>query len=200
MQEVHTIATDKIILSFTEIRDRYIITANVKNQAKSDSINGFTIVELLIVIVVIGILAAITIVAYNGLQDRGKYSLMQSDLKSITKALELYKVDNGNYPNTIGQAGCTNNWCGWDQVTGDSFIIGVSPKYVAKLPQLPTANASNDTYLYQSNGADYQLIRYRAAALGGLSTAEMTNNPLLATTDGYNGLAWGYRTYTASWW
>jgi general secretion pathway protein G len=161
---------------------------------------GFTIVELLIVIVVIGILAAITIVAYTGMQDRAKFSLMQSDLKSITKALELYKVDNGSYPNTIGQAGCTSNWCGWDQVTGDSFITGVSPKYTAKLPQLPTANANNDTYLYQSNGADYQLLRYKGASAGGLSQVEMTNNPLLATTDGYNGLAWGYRTYTASWW
>ena len=59
---------------------------------------GFTIVELLIVIVVIAILAAITIVAYNGIQNRANDTAIQNDLKSIAQKLELYKVDNGIYP------------------------------------------------------------------------------------------------------
>ncbi len=50
---------------------------------------GFTIVELLIVIVVIGILAAITIVAFNGVQQRAKDSRMQSEAKTLLKAGEL---------------------------------------------------------------------------------------------------------------
>ncbi|MNY26595.1 Type II secretion system protein G precursor [compost metagenome] len=157
---------------------------------------GFTIVELLIVIVIIGILAAISAVTYAGAQDRAKYSSMQSDLQAINKALVLYKVDNGNYPSTIGQTGCTSNWCGWDQVVGDSFIIGLSPKYLKSLPQLPTANVNNDTYLYQSNGTDYQLIRFKPA---GLTAAEMSNTALLLTGSGYDGIAWGYKT-NANWW
>jgi general secretion pathway protein G len=59
---------------------------------------GFTIVELLIVIVVIAILAAITVVAYNGIQNRANDTTIQSDLQNIAKKLELYKVDNGVYP------------------------------------------------------------------------------------------------------
>ena len=59
---------------------------------------GFTIVELLIVIVVIGILAAITIVAYNGIQQRGRDSQRLSDVKTIAKALELYYADEGRFP------------------------------------------------------------------------------------------------------
>jgi len=64
---------------------------------------------------------------------------------------------------------------------------------------MPAANAANDSYLYQSNGVDYQLLRYKA---DGLPAIEMQNNPLLATTQGYNGLAWGYRTTdpSAGWW
>ena len=59
---------------------------------------GFTIVELLIVIVVIAILAAITIVAYNGIQGRAYSSAVQYDLNAIAKNLEIYKLDNGTYP------------------------------------------------------------------------------------------------------
>lgn len=47
---------------------------------------GFTIVELLIVIVVIAILAAISIVAYNGIQERAKMAKKEADMSSISRA------------------------------------------------------------------------------------------------------------------
>lgn len=62
------------------------------------SSSGFTLVELLIVIVVIAILAAISVVAYRGVQNRAHDSRRLSDLTAITKALELYKSEIGNYP------------------------------------------------------------------------------------------------------
>lgn len=75
---------------------------------------GFTIVELLIVIVVIGILAAITIVAFNGVQSRARDTQRKSDLAQLAKAIHYYAADKGDYV----EAGCGNGtgsgWLGSD--------------------------------------------------------------------------------------
>ena len=60
--------------------------------------NGFTIVELLVVIVVIGILAAITIVSYSGITQRANEAVLQSDLDNASKILKMYQVDYGSFP------------------------------------------------------------------------------------------------------
>lgn len=68
--------------------------------------SGFTIVELLIVIVVIAILAAISIVAYNGIQARAYDSIVQSDLANVAKQVELYRVssETNAYPQSYHTA------------------------------------------------------------------------------------------------
>jgi prepilin-type N-terminal cleavage/methylation domain-containing protein len=65
--------------------------------------SGFTIVELLIVIVVIGILATITIVAYNGIQERARVSSVSSALSQAAKKVAVWQVDNVSASPT-----CTN--------------------------------------------------------------------------------------------
>jgi len=75
---------------------------------------GFTIVELLIVIVVIAILAAISIVSYNGIQQRARDTSRKNDVAAIAKALHLYNIDNGNY----ATSGCGNGGgSGWFDYT-----------------------------------------------------------------------------------
>lgn len=59
---------------------------------------GFTIVELLIVIVVIGILAAIVIVAYGGVQGRANDASVQSDLRSMAQTLRIATIDADQFP------------------------------------------------------------------------------------------------------
>lgn len=60
--------------------------------------SGFTIVELLIVIVVIAILATVSIVAYRGIQNRANDSAIQSDLANFAKKIQLAAATTGEFP------------------------------------------------------------------------------------------------------
>lgn len=66
---------------------------SLKNRSK-----GFTIVELLIVIVVIAILATLVIVTFTGIQQKARDSQRQTDINAIDSHLEAYYATNGKYP------------------------------------------------------------------------------------------------------
>lgn len=76
---------------------------NKKSQMKA---TGFTIVELLVVIVVIGILASITIISYSGITKKAVTSTLQSDLSNASKQLKMYQVNNGKFPTSIDAGNC----------------------------------------------------------------------------------------------
>lgn len=111
---------------------------------------GFTIVELLIVIVVIAILAAITIVAYNGIQQRAADSSRDSAARTIRHALELYKSDNNDtYPLVCGSinAGCNSS----------SLASVLVPKYINAIPGDPKSGRSID-FVTGTNQTSYGLL------------------------------------------
>jgi uncharacterized protein (TIGR02145 family)/prepilin-type N-terminal cleavage/methylation domain-containing protein len=72
---------------------------------------GFTIVELLIVIVVIGILATITIVSYTGINQKATAASQQSDLKNASNTLKLYYTDHETYPTSMTSTDGNVTYC-----------------------------------------------------------------------------------------
>lgn len=90
---------------------------------------AFTIVELLIVIVVIAILGAITVVAYNGITDRAKASAVQSDVANAVKKLEAARVQNQgeSYPAYLASAGVSatsgNTYAYWYESSDNSYCV-----------------------------------------------------------------------------
>lgn len=120
---------------------------------------GFTIVELLIVVVIIGILAAITIVSFNGVQVRARDAARIQKIKDISKAIELYKVDNGSYPqikdgaSTEGSCGSpTENWGHCDRSKELSDLI--APYMKLDPVSLSSATQGAYTYYYTSQESD----------------------------------------------
>ena len=144
---------------------------------------GFTIVELLIVIVVIAILAAITIVAYNGIQQRARNSARVSSMQSYVKLLSMYATQNGTYPSFTDGAclgtGYTSGSCANSSIashpstTTEQSGFNTQLATIGRLPDYPKLNANANgsgnevgafIYVYgQTNEAivrTYRLIYY----------------------------------------
>jgi prepilin-type N-terminal cleavage/methylation domain-containing protein len=73
----------------------------MKHRLRS-SHRGFTLIEIIVVVVVIGILAAISIVVYTGVQDRAKNTQLLSVFDAYDKALKIYYSNTGTYPESPG--------------------------------------------------------------------------------------------------
>ena len=130
---------------------------------------GFTIVELLIVIVVIAILAAIRIVAYNGIQSRAKDTSKVQKMNDIAKALELYKSDKGYYPQILDASGSessttcgsqTENWGHCDRLKVLTDML--APYASVELLSLSNAVTGTDAFYYTTQTVDnYQTYGMR---------------------------------------
>tara|TARA_B100001250_G_C19647116_1_gene720897 strand:- start:146 stop:706 length:561 start_codon:yes stop_codon:yes gene_type:complete len=121
--------------------------------------SGFTIVELLIVVVVIGILAAIVIVAYNGITVSARDSARVSTIKQIQKAIELYYVDNGTYPQILDGRGnestCGSQTENWGHCDRNKLLADAITPYMTLDPaSLSNATQGDYWYWYTSQDSD----------------------------------------------
>ena len=146
---------------------------------------GFTLVELLVVISIIGLLATVVGVSLGSARIKAKSARRVADLNQIRLALEMYYGDNNSYPSANGyRSECT---C-WGGYTADNVIPGITP-YMNVFPTDPAMNKSACTscYLYYSNGIDYKVLDHNITEF---SSADYLKQPTLidpARDSGSNG-------------
>lgn len=115
---------------------------------------GFTIVELLIVIVVIGILAAIVVVAYRGVQEQAARSSAESTVAQVGKRIKMHSVTNGIYPANLAEIGVSQQG---DSIydyssTADGFCFSAEVKGVAR--------SINQSQKVSSGSCEYSLVKW----------------------------------------
>jgi len=120
--------------------------------------HAFTLLELLIVMVILALLAGMGLMAFGTIQMKSRDSRRKQDLSGVSKALELYHNDFGNYPASDsglimgcgagGTSAC--NWGGpWTETTNNTI-------YMSMLPMDPAAN--QNYYYHQINNNSYYLF------------------------------------------
>lgn len=97
---------------------------------------GFTLIELLISVSIIAILIAIGIASYATINKQSRDTKRKSDIEQLRSALEMYRAENGNYPNIVGGS--------YSDASGLSTTL--TPTYI---PVIPSDPKSTGTYIYR---------------------------------------------------
>lgn len=130
------------------------------NQELEKNQKGFTLVELLVVISIVGVLMAISIFGLQGARESSRDARRKADLELIRSGLELYRSDCNNYP--VGSLSTT--------LIGDDSTSSClsSNVYVREIPSDPLSPARS--YLYSSTGFSYELCASLESDTGDVET------------------------------
>jgi prepilin-type N-terminal cleavage/methylation domain-containing protein len=128
--------------------------------------SGFTIIELLVVIVIIGILVTITVVNYNGVQARSRDTIVKNAAKQVAVELLRYSSDTGNTPLQTG-GGYSSTGVGWvsAQLVDSNYPLAIetvlvnggylSSGFTAALPKNTKYNSNIYTLMLYECGSKY---------------------------------------------
>ena len=145
------------------------------------STKGFTLIELMVVMVIIGILSTIGVYTYQSFQKKARDNKRKADLSQIQKSLEMYVLDAKAYPE--GMAGSITG-CGVDGLTvcpwGSAFATGATNEENVYLSALPT-DMGGLKYYYEAVDTRKPEKGYRLYAY-----LENTQDPDLSPTGAYD--------------
>lgn len=110
---------------------------------------GFTLIEIMVVILILGLLATIVVQSLRGATDKAKHTKAQADIAELKTALDRYYLDNGSYPTTDQGLQALVH----PPTTGTQPSNYETGGYIERLPHDPWGNP----YVYQSDGNTYVL-------------------------------------------
>jgi general secretion pathway protein G len=116
--------------------------------------DGFTLIEIMVVILILGLLATIVVQSLRGAADKAKHVKTQADLAEIKTALDRYYLDNGYYPTTDQGLNALVS----PPTNGRMPANYENGGYIERLPRDPW----NTPYFYQSDGNAYVLKSFGA--------------------------------------
>jgi general secretion pathway protein G len=111
--------------------------------------DGFTLIEIMVVILILGLLATIVVQSLRGAADKAKRTKAQADISEFKTALDRYYLDNGFYPTTDQGLPALVSPPTGGRIPGNYESGG----YIERVPNDPWGNP----YVYQSDGTNYVL-------------------------------------------
>jgi general secretion pathway protein G len=121
--------------------------------------SGFTLIEILVVVVIIGIIAAMIVPNFVGRDDQARVAAAKNDLRAIANALEMYRMDNAHYPSTSqGLEALVRRPSGFPEPR--NYNEG---GYLRRMPEDPWGNQ----FIYASNGRSFELFSLGANSAEG---------------------------------
>lgn|SRR5690554_3992196 len=126
----------------------------MKNLSTPHSSRGFTLIEIMVVMVILGLLVAVVAPNIMGRSDQAKVTVAETQLTNISKALDIYRLDNSHYPSTQQGLEALRS-----KPTGSPEPRNWSPDgYMNSIPQDPW----NNDFQYVSPGTEgpYDLYSY----------------------------------------
>lgn len=124
----------------------------------SRSMRGFTIIELLLVVVIIGILSSIIFISYNGVSQKAIISSMKMDLSNVVNKLKIYQIDDDQYPLSLDELDSVRPSAGNNYqyvVSNNTMPIGYC---VATLNGSMTYHTDSDGTISVGDCSDYGLV------------------------------------------
>lgn len=109
---------------------------------------GFTLIEMLIVVAIIGILSGVVLVGLGPVQRGGRDSRRVADLRQVQNGLELYFNKCGYYPGGAAGAGCT----GFSQISTWTDLTNSLTQSAIGITQIPNDPSAGRNYFYGTNG------------------------------------------------
>lgn len=140
--------------------------------------NGFTLIEILVTITIIAVLLAVAMVSYTSINKRSRDARRRSDVEQLRSALEMYRADNGNYPNTGAE---------YLRAT-DTSLSTLLTTYLSPMPVDPIQSSGSDgnSYWYKpiscaTNCYGYCILSYLEQETSAVANSNCTSGTALPT-------------------